>query len=240
MSASTDNSDHIIVWLDQNVASPNDCQNLKKAFFTTIDPENELPTKIDDKDILNLIHEEKPSQQSDFNATAFVFKLFDDIEKCHKFLLANAGKKRIFFITSGSFGQYIVPKLLSMDPGVFQDKNGKFYEHSIYIFCADMALHSRWAEEFLDLNCIQMYSDERAVLSRLARDIANDFVSKGEEEWVKDNIEAVKKACQYFTWARTLHTKAESVQKGGLNNDLLGKLDQLIEKAEQRIKELEG
>ena len=46
-----DKYDHMIVWLDQNITSPDCCKQLKKAFATTTNPENKFLTNIDEQDI---------------------------------------------------------------------------------------------------------------------------------------------------------------------------------------------
>jgi hypothetical protein len=46
----------MIVWLDQNIASPDCCKQLKKAFATTTNPESKILINIDEQDISNLIH----------------------------------------------------------------------------------------------------------------------------------------------------------------------------------------
>ena len=246
MASSTQTLDPMIVWLDIHIALPDFCRTLKKAFATTINPEHELPTTIDEKDIENLICEQTDSHETTFHEIPFIFKLFNDLDACYKYLLDNAGKKRIFLITSGTLGQYLVPKILERDQYIFQDRNGKLYEHSIYIFCADMAANAQWAEDFLDLDCIQMYNDERLILSHLTQHVAKYFISEGEQllanekiESIDDKIELAKKAEQYFTWAKTLYIKADSVWKGSLTEDLLHTLDKLIKSAQMRIKPLD-
>ena len=147
--------DHMIVWLDQNIASTGCYQQLKRAFATTVNPENYILTTIDEVDIPNLIQDQATQRDTCFLEVPFTFKLFADIQSCLNFLLANAGKKRIFFMTSGQLGKDIVRQLLTDHKHVFTDMNGKFYEDSIYIFCADAAKHAEWAFDFLDLGCYQ-------------------------------------------------------------------------------------
>ena len=48
-------------------------------------------------------------------------------------MLENAGKKRIFFIKSGSLREHLIPELLTDHQEIFKDQNGKLYEDSIYI-----------------------------------------------------------------------------------------------------------
>lgn len=111
-------------------------------------------------------------------------------------------------------GEYIVPKILNHDLHIFQDKNGRLYEPSVYIFCADTVKHSQWAYDFLELNCIQMERDEPVILACLTRGIANYLAFEGEELLAEDRIASLNRVHQYFSWTRTLHLQAESVWKG--------------------------
>jgi len=133
----------MIVWLDQNITSSDCCRQLKKAFATTTNPESKMLTNIDELDISNLIRENYTNEQTSFLQVPFTFKLFSHVEPCINFLLENQGKNRIFFITSGSLGEEIVPRILRNHQEIFKDKNGKLYEDSIYIFCADMIKHGQ-------------------------------------------------------------------------------------------------
>ena len=93
---------YIIVWLDENIASSDCCHQLKQAFTTAVNPDHELPTSIDALDIDNLIYDPESKRGENFCQVPCKFELFDDIDQCYKFLLANTNKRRIFFLTSFS------------------------------------------------------------------------------------------------------------------------------------------
>jgi len=234
-----DKYNHMIVWLDKNIASPDCCKQLKKAFATTTNPESRILTNIDELDISNLILDNSTYHQSSFLEVPFIFKLFSHVEPCLKFLLENAGKKRIFFITSGSLGEFIVPRILTDHQQIFKDKNGKLYEDSIYIFCADMVKHGQWAIDYLDLDCIKMENDDQSILARLTRDIAKYFLSEGKELLQNDNdILSLNKALQDFTWSKELYYKAQSIVKTHTSTTLLKDIDQFIIDTEFKIKQI--
>ncbi|CAF4052996.1 unnamed protein product, partial [Rotaria sordida] len=55
-----------------------------------------------------------------------------------------------------------------------------------------------------------MENDDKAILARLTRDIANYLKSKGEEEFSNDdNSSSVELAIQYFGWAKNLYERAD-------------------------------
>ena len=85
-----------------------------------------------------------------------------------------------------------------------------------------------------------METDERLMVTRLTRDIAKYFVSEGEQLLKNDNVPAVERAYQYFTWAKKLYLHAESARKGGLTDDVWKKLDERIVEAEQKLQQLKN
>jgi hypothetical protein len=228
----------MIVWLDQNITSSDCCKQLKKAFATTTNPESKLLTNIDELDVSNLIRDDSTYGETTFLQVPFIFRLFSHIEPCLRFLLRNSINTRIFFITSGSLGEHIVPRILTDHQEIFKDKNGKLYEDSIYIFCADTKKHSEWAYDYLDLNCIKIENDDKLILARLTRDIAQYFVSQGEQLFQNNNISSFNDAKQYYTWARQLYLQADSVKKMPSTSDLISNIDQSINEIEKRVKEL--
>jgi hypothetical protein len=238
--SSEDTFNHMIVWLDQNIASPDCCKQLRKAFATTTNPENKTLTSIDELDISNLIHDDSTYGKSSFFQIPFYFKLFSQVEPCLRYLLNNAGKKRIFFITSGSLGEHIVPRILTDHQEIFKDENGKLYEDSIYIFCADMVKHGQWAIDYLDLDCIKMENDDEAILARLTRDIAKYFLSEGKNLLAnnKNDLNSLKKSLKYFTWSKELYHKAQLVVKTHSSQTVLKDIDQLIIDTEFQIKQI--
>ncbi len=124
MELSRHDYNHIIVWLDTNIALSECCHELKKSFATTTNPESDLQTPINEVDINNFICDDKAQSDTSFLDVPFPFKLFDATEPCLTFLLENAAKKRIFFITSGALGEHIVPRILDNHRKVFEDDNG--------------------------------------------------------------------------------------------------------------------
>ena len=237
MSKGEEKLPHMIVWLDQNLASPDCCKTLKKAFATATNPEGKLLTNIDELDISNLIRENLSLDQSSFFQVPFYLKLFADVESCFQCLLENAGKKRIFFLTSGSLGEKIVPRILTEHPQIFQDRFGKFYEDSIYIFCADMIKHGQWAIDYLDLDCIKMENDDQAILARLTRDIAKYFLHEGKEivQTNQNDIASLEKALKYFTWSKELFRKAQMIVQTHSAQTVLKEIELLIIQTEAKI-----
>jgi hypothetical protein len=241
MELSRHGYNHMIVWLDKNIASPGCCYELKKAFATTTNPESNLPTPINEVDINNFICDEKAQRDTTFLDVPFPFKLFDDKEPCLAFLLQNAAKKHIFFITSGALGEHIVPDILNNHRKIFEDDNGNVNKISIYVFCLNMAYHSQWALDYVDLDCIKMENDDRIILACLTRDIANYLESRGKKEFSNDNSASVELALQYFGWAKKLYEQADKVRPAYASDDPLNPLNiinPLIAAAEQKLRDL--
>jgi hypothetical protein len=242
MELSRHGYNHIIVWLDENIASPECCVVMKKAFATTTDPESSKQTSLNDVDINNFIRDDEAKRDTSFLDVPFSFKLFADPGKCLTFLRENAGKKRIFFITSGALGEHIVPRILNNHRNIFEDNDGKIYQDSIYVFCSNVAYHSKWALDYEDLDCIKMQNDDRVILARITRDIAKYLETKGKQEFSNDNLSSVALALQYFGWAKKLYEKADNVMRGYAPNHPLNPLNiinPLIAAAEQKLKQLQ-
>ena len=230
---------HMIVWLDQNITSPGYGKQLKKAFATTTNPASTIATNIDERDISNLIRDNSEYGQTSFLDVPFTFRLFCEVEPCLGFLLSNTERKRIFFLTSGSLGELIIPRILPNHKQIFEDENGKIYEDSIYIFCADMAKHKEWATEYLEFGCIKMDNNDQTILARLTRDIAKYLLSEGKK-LVNDNNDLIslEKSLKYFHWSKQLYDKAQTINKTDTTHSILKNIDQIINNVESQIKQL--
>ena len=234
---------HMIVWLDQNIASKDEYHNVRKVFTTTTNPESTLQTSITDLDITNLICDEITQRDDRFLDVPFPFMLFDKASQCLTCLRENAGKKRIFFITSSQLGKDIVKRILEEYPEIFQDNQGKFYDDSIYVFCGDAKYATGWAIVYLDQICIQVENDDQKFLARLTRDIAKYLVSQGQQELSNDNVSAAQLALQYFTWAKQLYVQADKVRYAYRSDDPKNPLNvviQFIIDTEQKIKQFQS
>jgi hypothetical protein len=102
-----------------------------------------------------------------------------------------------------------------------------------------MIKHGEWAIDYLDLDCIKMENDDHAILARLTRDIAKYFLSEGKLFINNDNdIHQLKKAMKYFTWAKQLYHKAQSIVKTHTSQTVLKEIDQIILDTDKKIKQI--
>jgi hypothetical protein len=100
---------------------------------------------------------------------------------------------KIFFISSGSLGREIVPRITS-----------KYYHiNSFYIFCFKIINHIDWASDYADR--LQMFDHQIDLLVRLMRDIANYFIQQGQP-YLK--LDEPSTALTYFKHAWNLETQA--------------------------------
>jgi hypothetical protein len=123
----TDEPNNFIVWLDKHIGKPDECILLKCSLFMTMEPTTGLfERNLNKNDIDHSICFDAALFVS-LDDVKFKFQAFVDVEKCYETIKNNL-EKRIFFITSGSKGQIIVPSLVANFAGIFGPNN------RIYIF----------------------------------------------------------------------------------------------------------
>lgn len=206
----------IIIWLDQHIGLIESNKQLKTGVDQQADPECRLPESPFEKNINELIQFRTKLDQS-FDKIPKNLKAFSEVRVCLDCIGENIGKKKIFFITSGSMGKEIAPEIMVKYPSL----------KTIYVFCGYIAAHLEWVENCLDqgIDCI-MKDFHTDMLVRLLQDVAEYFVSQGDEELSRDQQLAYS-AIHYFTWAKLLWHRA--------NNFDMKKLLPRLKYAETRI-----
>jgi len=91
---------------------------------------------------------------------AYALNLFSNEHKCLEFIKSNADRD-IFFITSGSLGKSIVPKIVDLKQ-----------IYAIYIFCGNIQYHMSWALDYVDW-ITAMIDHEDDLLLRLMKDLSD-------------------------------------------------------------------
>jgi hypothetical protein len=113
-------------------------------------------------------------------------------------LIGNYPEAKIFFLSSGSLGKDMVPKIV----------NQYSFIHSFYIYCFKILNHRDWALEYLD--CLKMFDHPIDLLVRLMRDISEYFIEEGEK-FLNDNDP--HNALKYFNHAWNLEKRANEKDK---------------------------
>jgi hypothetical protein len=123
-------------------------------------------------------------------------------------LIQNYPNAKFFFISSGSLGKDMVPKIVQQYSFI----------HSFYIFCFKMANHCGWASEYVD--CLQMFDHPIDLLVRLMRDISEYFINQGQ---IFLNGNDPHLALKYFNHAWNLENRANEKDKMKPNTKSTGK-----------------
>lgn len=111
--------EHVIIWLDPHIGKLGECQQLKKAFASYLDPRSQTWTRLTDRDEENLIRfGDLISIQ--FAGIPFHLLAFDDPHECYE-AFERHRNKHIYFITSGTMGEHIIPTLVEHHPELFTD-----------------------------------------------------------------------------------------------------------------------
>jgi hypothetical protein len=216
----------IIIWLDKHIGKPGECILLKASFFMAMDPTTRLYETVLNKDHINdSIRNDEPILV-ELDKVDFMLQAFDDPGKCHK---------RIFFITSGSKGAIIVPRLVSSFPETFVPN------YWIYVFCAIMHmiptagadnLTQDWALDYEDH--VLMYNHQDDLLPRLVFDIATYFFTEAERfEKSGEFVYAV----QHYEHSKLLLQRYNEIEKKNLMTSKINEIDQRISKIDQQPKE---
>ena len=121
---------HFIIWLDKHIGKPDECALLKSSLFMAMDPTTGLFERNLNKDDIDQSIAFDAALFVQLDQVKFLFQAFVDIEKCYE-AIKNNQDKHIFFITSGSKGQIIIPSLVANFEGLFGPTN------RIYIFCGN-------------------------------------------------------------------------------------------------------
>jgi len=114
---------------------------------------------------------------------AYALNLFSNEHKCLEFIKSNADRD-IFFITSGSLGKSIVPKIVDLKQ-----------IYAIYIFCGNIEYHMSWALDYVDW-ITAMLDHEDDLLLRLMKDLSDYLQKRHNTDWynkIKDNKNDLQK-----------------------------------------------
>ncbi|CAF1497879.1 unnamed protein product [Didymodactylos carnosus] len=188
-------SDHLTVWLDKYIGRPEESVKLKERFQTFIHPLNTI--SLEELEFDEPCYQlEDPEILLKLKDTVYCLKPFFEIDACLEFIRNNVDKK-IFFISSGTMGEKIVPQIVGW-PQI----------HSIYIFCGNISLHAKeWAMEYCE-HITAMLDHQDDLLLRLTKDIVNYLQEKGDHYLrLLENIRA--RHC--YAWAIKLTLRSRKL-----------------------------
>ncbi|CAF1531353.1 unnamed protein product, partial [Didymodactylos carnosus] len=167
------------------IGRPEESTKLKELFQRIIQPLTNLNP--DDYELNEPCCQlEDPEILSKLKDTVYCLKPFFEIRDCLEFIQQN-DKKKIFFISSGTMGEEIVPQIAEWSQ-----------IHGIYIFCGCMQHHiDSWALDYYE-RITSMLEHQDDLLLRLTRDIAKYLGEKGDHYLaLTENV----KARHCYAWA---------------------------------------
>ena len=203
---------HMILWLDLGIGEPKEYIHLKKAFGSNTDPRTERPMMLNDRDYEKILLIGDAVTVT-FEGVTFLLQAFQREEDCLKAFKDNQDK-RIFFITSGSLGKEAVPKIISQYGHVFTDPITNQPYPSIYVFCANIPLHMKWAGDYIEY--VQMFNFDSELLERMTRDIASYFIVLVQLLRIDNNLD---EALKHLHWAKKLWYQYDKmIQRIGIDD----------------------
>jgi hypothetical protein len=99
---------------------------------------------------------------SNFNEKIKI-NFFTDAYSCKKFIFSASANSKIFLITSGSLGEFLIKDIHTFDNVI-----------SIYIYCYNVNFHSKWAEKYSKISCVESYFEK--ILNGLTRDMLLNII----------------------------------------------------------------
>ena len=170
---------HKIIWLDKFIGNNQEAQALHQNVTAAVDPTARFNPRTDER-----------VQTVQGNVGPFIF--VDSIQEAIREIQRNQGK-RVIFISSGSFGQDIIPQIAPVYD----------YVYRIYIFCALAANHQGLQLQYLDR--LLIFIHETTLLVRLMRDLSLEFIHQGE---ANENLNHLNDALRYYEAAKHLQKNA--------------------------------
>lgn len=194
-----------IVWLDAHIGNAGQCRQLKRAFFTHINPKSGQEVSLSDDDIDLGIQQQSEFSVS-FDTFHFTLNTFVEEKACLEYI-DKVQNHRILFIASSTLGESAVKQIIKQYPHLFMNKQTNEPYDSIYIFCSDLEKASEWADDYRDH--VQLFNIEADLLQRMTRDLGEEFFKQGQQLLdIDDNKLAVKR----LSWSRSLFMRHESLR----------------------------
>jgi len=173
------------IWLDTHIGVMGQHQTLKEQFRSNLRPVAAMPP--------NNINELICYFEENVAPIEFVSETEDALT-----LIQYETDKRIKFISSGTLGEPIIPRIVSEYSRV----------DYFYIFCGYVRRLTEWALEHGYENCMKILDHEKDLLLHLVRDASNDIIKLGKTYMDLRDDESARKC---FVTAQTLEMLANAV-----------------------------
>ena len=194
-----------IVWLDTHIGSPGSYLQLKRAFFTHIDPKSGQEVSLSEKDIDFMIQEQSEFSGS-FDTFHFTLNTFVEEKACLQYI-EKIQNHRILLIASNTLGESAVKQIIERYPHSFTNKQTNEPYDSIYIFCFDLAKAAEWACSYD--HYVQLFDFEADLLQRMTLDLGDEFLKQGQQLL---DMNDKKLASERLSWSRSLFIRHESLK----------------------------
>ncbi len=204
-------SDHMTVWIDKHIGVEETYEDIKTKFDDNIQilkSNNLTEMEIDDDSIACT----DPKMLENLKDEVYCLKYFSEIDKALAYIHQHP-EKRIFFISSGTIGKEVVPKIVDL-PQI----------RGIYIFCGNISYHTTWARDYADY-ITAMLEHQDNLLERLTRDIAEYVEEKGDRHKANGDIIPAKNC---YAWSKKLLTRGKMLGDHSLTK-LFNKIDKKLE-----------
>ncbi|CAF3249136.1 unnamed protein product [Rotaria socialis] len=219
--------DHLIIWLDAHIGDPEKYHNLKRSFSSNIDPRNQTWTMFTDTDIDYLLRVGE-AQPVKFGGVLVLLIAFTDPNACYQ-AFATYSDKRILFITSGTLGKQIVPRILKDFPQVFTDPVANVSYNTIYVFCGYISANIPWAMPFLDY--VLMFTHEADLLLRMTCDMAKYYLTKADRLYTDGDLLSTRRT---YGWSKKLFLKNQKL--GGHCQEFIDEVNRKADIVENNIR----
>ncbi|UJR34765.1 hypothetical protein I4U23_027543 [Adineta vaga] len=213
----SEDSDHMIIWLDRKIEEQQQYDNLKNAFsfISEIKSKNQPAKSFYTNYTLSMT----------VAAVTCVLEVFSSITDCLGCFDQNKNKC-IFFITSNIMAKLAVPLILEKFREIFTDLLTYGFHLSIYVFRENDGEQLDWAFNYR--NNIQVFDFYEDLFVRLIRDIADYHVAVGKYI-LKSSPSHIAAVHRRLSWAEKLYGRYCDIEGVSLKkefdeiNVLLGK-----------------
>ena len=192
----TTKADHTILWLDENMAVPENNESTKEVLATGVNLTSICRSSSAERiDQLIVATEKELNINTRDRLITRPLRMFSDENECFQFIIERlAAGKKVFLITSGYKGRLIVPQIHKKLSG------------SIYVFCGNRQWHEQWSGPYEQ--DIEIYDDDQGVFGKVISDIAIYYLTKGQDEQC-----GLTDAIQYLRWSIRLFRSATLIDK---------------------------